>query len=98
MAIQFIQCLSLLKRYKKYRIISNPGYYPTSIQIPLIPIIQKMIKTKNVIITLNLVIKLQVKNLTKFNTRIYLTLYLLIVQKIITLAEIDQEFFKRTAK
>ena len=29
------------KLTKKYRIISNPGCYPTSIQIPLIPLIKK---------------------------------------------------------
>ena len=33
---------------KKYRIIACPGCYPTSIQIPLIPIIEKkLINTKN---------------------------------------------------
>ena len=30
------------KTIGKYRIISNPGCYPTSIQIPLIPLIQKV--------------------------------------------------------
>jgi len=35
----------------KFKIISCPGCYPTSIQIPLIPIIEsKAIKTKNIII------------------------------------------------
>ncbi len=35
----------------KYKIISCPGCYPTSVQIPLIPLIQKSaIKTKNIII------------------------------------------------
>ena len=29
-------------KLKNYRIISNPGCYPTSIQIPLIPLIQKI--------------------------------------------------------
>ena len=29
------------KNLKKYRIISNPGCYPTSIQIPLIPLLKK---------------------------------------------------------
>ena len=34
-----------------YRIIANPGCYPTSIQIPLIPLIKKrLIKTDNIII------------------------------------------------
>ena len=36
---------------KKYKIISCPGCYPTSIQIPLIPLIKKkLINTKNIII------------------------------------------------
>ena len=31
------------KKISNYRIISNPGCYPTSIQIPLIPLIKKRI-------------------------------------------------------
>ena len=39
------------KNIKDYRIISCPGCYPTSIQLPLIPLIKnKMIDTKNIII------------------------------------------------
>lgn len=39
------------KLTKKYRIISNPGCYPTSIQIPLIPLIKKKkIKLNNITI------------------------------------------------
>ena len=39
------------KEIYKYRIISNPGCYPTSIQIPLIPLIKKkLIKLNNIII------------------------------------------------
>ena len=39
------------KELKKYKIISCPGCYPTSIQLPLIPLIEKrMINTKNIII------------------------------------------------
>jgi len=39
------------KKLKKYSIISCPGCYPTSIQIPLVPLIQKkMINTNNIII------------------------------------------------
>jgi len=38
-------------KLEKYRIISCPGCYPTSVQIPLIPLIKnKLIKTKNIII------------------------------------------------
>ena len=36
---------------KKFRIISNPGCYPTSIQIPLIPLIKKkLIQPNNIIV------------------------------------------------
>ena len=36
---------------KRYRIIACPGCYPTSVQIPLVPLIQKkIINTKNIII------------------------------------------------
>ncbi len=36
---------------KKYRIIANPGCYPTSIQLPLIPLLKKnLINTKNIYI------------------------------------------------
>ena len=36
---------------KKYKVISCPGCYPTSVQIPLVPLIQSnSIKTKNIII------------------------------------------------
>ena len=39
------------EKLNKYKIISCPGCYPTSIQIPLIPLIQKrLIKTNNIII------------------------------------------------
>ena len=39
------------KKVKKYNIISCPGCYPTSILLPLIPLIKKnLIKTENVII------------------------------------------------
>jgi len=39
------------KKIKKYNIIGCPGCYPTSILLPLIPLIKKnLIKTKNVII------------------------------------------------
>ena len=39
------------KKISKFNIISCPGCYPTSIQLPLIPLIEKkMISTKNIII------------------------------------------------
>ena len=39
------------KKLKNFRIISNPGCYPTSIQLPLIPLIKKnLIKFNNITI------------------------------------------------
>ena len=39
------------KEIKRYRIIANPGCYPTSIQLALIPLLQKsLINTKNIFI------------------------------------------------
>jgi len=39
------------KKVRKYDIIGNPGCYPTSIQLPLIPLLQKkIINVKNIII------------------------------------------------
>ena len=39
------------KKIKEYKIISCPGCYPTSVQIPLIPLIKKnLIKSDNIII------------------------------------------------
>ena len=50
------------KKINNYRIISNPGCYPTSIQLPLIPLIRKkLIKTKDITIDSNLVIPVQEK-------------------------------------
>ncbi len=48
-----IYSISELKKdnLKKFRIISNPGCYPTSVQIPLIPLLKKkIIKERNIII------------------------------------------------
>ena len=39
------------QKISKFRIISNPGCYPTSIQLPLVPLFKKnLIKTKNITI------------------------------------------------
>ena len=39
------------KKIRKHRIISNPGCYPTSIQLPLIPILNKnLINSKDIVI------------------------------------------------
>ena len=38
------------KKVKNYKIIGCPGCYPTSILLPLIPLIKKVIKSDNIII------------------------------------------------
>ena len=39
------------KKIKNYKIVSNPGCYPTSILLPLVPLVQsKLLKNKNIII------------------------------------------------
>ena len=38
------------KDISKYRIIANPGCYPTSIQIPLIPLIKKKLINNEIIV------------------------------------------------
>ena len=88
-------------KIKKFRIISNPGCYPTSIQIPLIPLIKKnLIKTNDITIDSksgysgagkNLEEKFSHKNLYKstfaYSTKIHRHV-----------CEIDQELFKYTRK
>ena len=54
------------KKINTYRIISNPGCYPTSVQIPLIPLINgKLINTKNITIDSKSGFSGAGKNLTK---------------------------------
>ena len=54
------------KKVKNFKIISCPGCYPTSILLPLIPLIKtRSINTKNIIITQNPVILVQVELFTK---------------------------------
>ena len=85
----------------KYNIISCPGCYPTSVQIPLVPLIQKRaINTKNIIIDSksgysgagkNIKKKFSFKNI--FNS---VSAYGVGYHR--HLAEIDQEFTKVTKK
>ena len=88
-------------KIKNYRIISNPGCYATSIQIPLIPLIKKkLIKLNNITIDSksgfsgagkNLEIKFQHKNL-------YSSTFAYSVKNHRHIAEIDQEFKKYTKR
>ena len=74
------------KKIKTYRIISNPGCYPTSVQIPLIPLINgKLINTKNITIDSKSGFSGAGKKFNKKNLliKIYIRLFLLTVPKII---------------
>jgi len=87
------------KDIKKYRIISNPGCYPTSIQIPLLPlIIKKMIKTNNLIIDSKSGYSGAGKNFEKkFNHRnLFNSTFAYSTKNHRHIAEIDQEFLKRS--
>ena len=84
------------KDISQYRIISNPGCYPTSIQIPLIPLIKnKLINTKNITIDSKSGYSGAGKNLEKKFT--HKNLYILplpTILKIIDMCEIDEQLFK----
>ena len=68
---------------RKYRIIANPGCYPTSIQLPLIPLIKKnLINFKNIIIDSKSGYSGAGKNLEKnLHIKIYIIQLLLIILK-----------------
>lgn len=89
------------QRIKNFRIIANPGCYPTSIQLPLIPIIKKnLIDFNNIIIDSKSGYSGAGKNFKKkfthdnlfSSTFAYATKFHRHVQ------EIDQEFLKHTKK
>ena len=87
------------KDIKKYRIISNPGCYSTSIQIPLLPlIIKKMIKTNNLTIDSKSGYSGAGKNFEKkFNHRnLFNSTFAYSTKNHRHIAEIDQEFLKRS--
>ena len=87
------------KDITNYRIIANPGCYPTSIQIPLIPLIKKkLINLNNIIIDSksgysgagkNLEIKFKHKNL-------YTSIFAYSTKDHRHMSEIDQEITKHT--
>ncbi len=88
-----------LKRDKvdKYRIISNPGCYPTSIQIPLVPLIKKnLLKTYSITIDSKSGFSGAGKNLEKKfkHKNIYQSTYAYGIENHRHICEIDQEFKK----
>jgi len=85
------------KNIKKFRIISNPGCYPTSIQLPLIPLLKsKLIKSKNIIIDSKSGYSGAGKNYKKkFNhLNFSKSIFAYSVEKHKHMAELDQEFKK----
>ena len=85
----------------KYRVIANPGCYPTSIQIPLIPLIKKkLINTNNLTIDSKSGYSGAGKNLEKRfkHKNLYASTYAYSTKCHRHIAEIDQEFKKYTKK
>ena len=88
-------------KINKFRIISNPGCYPTSIQIPLIPLIIKdLIKIENIIIDSKSGYSGAGKNLEKIFTHknLYRSTFAYNPKNHRHICEIDQEIFKFTKK
>ncbi len=84
---------------KDFRIISNPGCYPTSIQIPLIPLIKKrLIKTKNIVVDSKSGYSGAGKNLNeKFKHKnLYSSVYAYSTKNHRHICEIDQQMYKLT--
>ncbi len=82
-------------KIKNFRIIANPGCYPTSIQIPLMPLFKnKLIDYKNITIDSKSGYSGAGKNYkTKFNFKnFYESTYAYAVKNHRHIAEIDQEF------
>ena len=89
------------KNLHNYRIIANPGCYPTSIQLPLIPLIKKnLIQFDNITIDAKSGFSGAGKNFEKkFNHKnLYQSTYAYGVKNHRHVCEIDQEFYKLTKK
>ena len=86
---------------QKFRIISNPGCYPTSIQIPLIPIIKdKLININKIIIDSKSGYSGAGKNLEKkfIHKNLYSSIFAYSPKNHRHVCEINQEFLKYTKK
>ena len=89
------------KKIKKFRIIANPGCYPTSVQIVLLPLLKKsLINVKNIIIDSKSGYSGAGKNYKKKFTHknFYESIYAYGIQKHRHMAELDQEFRKYSKK
>ena len=88
-------------KIKNYRIIANPGCYPTSIQIPLIPLIRKnLIKIDDITIDAKSGYSGAGKNLEKKFTHknLYSSAYAYNTKFHRHICEIDEQIFKLTKK
>jgi N-acetyl-gamma-glutamyl-phosphate reductase len=86
-------------KIKKYRIISNPGCYPTSVQLPLIPLIKKkIIKFNGITIDSKSGYSGAGKNFKNkfFHKNIYSSVFAYSTQEHRHMSELDQEFKKIT--
>tara|TARA_B100001121_G_C18676029_1_gene616299 strand:- start:176 stop:1207 length:1032 start_codon:yes stop_codon:yes gene_type:complete len=89
------------KKIKKFRIIANPGCYPTSIQLPLVPIINaNLIENFNITIDSKSGYSGAGKNLEKkFNHKnLYFSTHAYNPKRHKHISEIDQELIKHTNK
>ncbi len=89
------------KKIINYRIIANPGCYPTSIQIPLIPLLLKnLIKTNNITIDSKSGYSGAGKNFEKkfSHKNLYQSTFAYNIKHHRHICEIDQEFKKKTNK
>ena len=89
------------KDIHKYRIIANPGCYPTSIQIPLIPLIKKqLINIENLTIDSKSGYSGAGKNLEKKfkHKNLYYSTFAYATKNHRHISEIEQEFKKYTKK
>ena len=88
-------------KIQKYRIIANPGCYPTSIQIPLVPLInKKLIKTSNITIDSKSGFSGAGKNFEKKfrHKNLYSSTFAYGIKNHRHTVEIDQEFLKLTGR
>ena len=89
------------KKIRRYRIIANPGCYPTSVQIPLIPLIKKnLIDSNDITIDTKSGFSGAGKNFKKKfkHKNLYSSTFAYGVTGHRHVCEIEQEFFKLTKK
>ena len=89
------------EKINSFRIISNPGCYPTSVQIPLVPLINKnLINLQNITIDSKSGFSGAGKNLEKkfVHKNLYSSIFAYSTKNHRHICEIDQELLKLTKK